>query len=39
MIQLDKLTKKFQQKGKDVVAVNEVSLTVDEGQILSLIHI
>lgn len=33
MIQLDKLTKKFQQKGKDVVAVNEVSLTVDEGQI------
>ncbi|KAB0546524.1 ABC transporter ATP-binding protein [Pseudomonas argentinensis] len=33
MIQLDKLTKKFQQKGKDVIAVNEVSLTVDEGQI------
>ncbi|UCJ18383.1 ABC transporter ATP-binding protein [Pseudomonas sp. MM211] len=33
MIQLDKLTKKFHQKGKDVVAVNEVSLTVDEGQI------
>ena len=33
MIELDKLTKKFQQKGKDVVAVSEVSLTVDEGQI------
>ncbi|SDI10084.1 osmoprotectant transport system ATP-binding protein [Pseudomonas flavescens] len=33
MIQLDRLTKKFHQKGKDVVAVNEVSLTVDEGQI------
>ena len=33
MIELDKLTKKFHQKGKDVVAVNEVSLTVDEGQI------
>ncbi|MDQ7986769.1 ABC transporter ATP-binding protein [Pseudomonas sp. G34] len=33
MIQLDKLTKRFQQKGKDVVAVNEVSLTVDEGHI------
>ncbi|OLU33625.1 glycine/betaine ABC transporter ATP-binding protein [Pseudomonas sp. PA15(2017)] len=33
MIQLDKLTKKFHQKGKDVIAVNEVSLTVDEGHI------
>ena len=33
MIELDKLTKKFHQKGKDVIAVNEVSLTVDEGQI------
>ncbi|WP_437881849.1 ABC transporter ATP-binding protein [Pseudomonas sp. LRF_L74] len=33
MIVLDKLTKKFQQKGKDVIAVNAVSLTIDEGQI------
>ncbi len=33
MIELDQLTKTFQQKGKDVVAVDHVSLTVDEGQI------
>ncbi|TBV04061.1 ABC transporter ATP-binding protein [Phytopseudomonas dryadis] len=33
MIELDKLTKIFQQKGKDVTAVDAVSLSVDEGQI------
>jgi osmoprotectant transport system ATP-binding protein len=33
MIELDRLTKTFKQHGKDVTAVDAVSLTVEEGQI------
>ena len=33
MIELDKLSKTFKQNGKDVKAVDSVSLTVEEGQI------